>query len=80
LPGYISRLSHHTGEEGESPTLRQAIESISFGVALTMARDPADRVARRRVGDDVVTSLGSARVSTVVVVDKSLTMKRSKNG
>jgi hypothetical protein len=76
LPGYISRLSHYVGEKGKLSTLRQAIEAIAFGVALTMARDPADRKVRRRVGDDVVTSLGSARVSTVVVVDKDLTKKK----
>ena len=60
------------GRKCSSLTLRQATEATAFGVALSMARDPADREVRRRIGDDVVTSLGSARVSMVVVVDPSL--------
>jgi hypothetical protein len=77
LPGYLSRLSHFPGGRGEAlTTLRQAVEAIAFGVALTMARNPGDGRVRRGIGDDVVTSLGSARVSTVVVVDRDLTPKK----
>jgi hypothetical protein len=98
LSRYLSQLSpldtasllHSTGPPGSqcghrrSPSLRQAIEALAFGVALATAWDPANCVTKRRIGDDVVTSLGSARVSTVVAVDthlsKSKVKKRMKDG
>jgi hypothetical protein len=54
-------------------TLRQAAETIMFAVALRMARGPMVPInmpVDPRIGDDVVTSLGNSRVSSVVVVDK----------
>lgn len=57
-------------------TLRQVTEAIAFGVALRAARGSAPRLshqAERQVGDEVVTSLGSARVSSLVFVDNRLT-------
>jgi hypothetical protein len=59
-------------ETWSSLTLREATEAIVFAVALGMAQGPtarADMQVKRRIGDDVVTSLGSSRVSSVVVVD-----------
>jgi hypothetical protein len=56
-------------------TLRQAVEKIAFGVGLTVAQGStgcADLLTTRRIGNDVVVSLGSARVSSVVVVDDDL--------
>jgi hypothetical protein len=91
LPSYISRLARYDlagllcppGTPGScdygrwpSLTLRKATELIAFGVALTIAQGPSDRVephAMRKIGKDIVTSLGSARVSSVVVVDTKLT-------
>lgn len=56
-------------------TLRQAVEKIGFGVGLSVAQGKLgsiDLEAMRHVGNDVVMSLGSARVSSVVVVDDEL--------
>jgi hypothetical protein len=53
-------------------TLRQATEAIMYSVALRMAQGPTARAGirvKQGIGDDVVTSLGSSRVSSVVVVD-----------
>lgn len=53
-------------------TLRQASETIMFAVALRMARGSVGETptsVERSIGDDVVTSLGNSRVSSVVVVD-----------
>jgi hypothetical protein len=52
-------------------TLRQATEIFAFSLGLRLAqgsRGRATEQTRRRIGDDVVTSLGSARVSSVLVV------------
>jgi hypothetical protein len=60
-------------------TLRQASEAIAYAVALRMARGSAaglDPSAQRRVGSDVVTALGSARVSSLVFVDDELDEER----
>lgn len=54
-------------------TLRQATEEIAFAMALRMAQGSngvADKRARQLIGDEVVTSLGNSRMSSVVVVDK----------
>ncbi len=73
LNKYVSRLSGlGAALECQSLTLREAIESIAFGVALRGAWNPTDCKVRRRIGDGVIMSLGSARVSTVVVVDPHL--------
>ncbi len=65
-------INGETANSSSPLTLRQAIEAIMFVVALRMAQGPsarADMRIKRRIGDDVVTSLGSSRVSSVVVVD-----------
>lgn len=77
LPDYIQQLSRFDIGRG-ALTARQATERVAFGVALTTAEYPADCEAKRRIGDDVVTSLGSARVSMVVVVDPRLTRDKVK--
>jgi hypothetical protein len=59
----------------DSASLRQAVEKIGFGVGLSVAQGgqgPIDLETMRGVGNDVITSLGSARVSSVVVVDDEL--------
>jgi hypothetical protein len=57
-------------------TLRQAVERVAFGVALALAQGRTGRADARTTGfiaNDVVMSLGSARVSSVVVIDPALT-------
>lgn len=65
------------GDECGSLSLRQTTELIAFGVALRVARGGSahgpDAKTEHRVGDEVVTSLGSARVSSLVFVDDQLT-------
>lgn len=73
LPDYMNRLARTDLES--SLTLRQVVEEVAFGVSLRVAEGSGNRATaetRRRVGDDIVTALGSARVSSVVVVDKKL--------
>jgi hypothetical protein len=54
-------------------TLRQAVERIAFGVGLGVTRpDSDDLCIMHRVGNDVIVALGSARVSSVVVVEPEL--------
>jgi hypothetical protein len=56
-------------------TLRQLTELAAFGLAVSTAQGSTGRAnaeTMRRIGDDVVTSLGSARVSSVLVVDRRL--------
>jgi hypothetical protein len=79
-----SQLRHENdgAVEWRSPTLRQATEAIAFAVALRIAQGPAGRAnvqAKRRIGDDIVTSLGSARMSSVLVVDGELTKDDLRN-
>lgn len=85
---YLPRLAAPfdlAGACGGSLTLRQGTEVLAFGLGLRLAQgscDHATEQTKRRIGDDVVTSLGSARVSSVVVVSK-LTRKEvrgKKNG
>ena len=62
-------------------TLRQAVEKIGFGVGLSVAQGSHGGVGletMRRIGNDVVMSLGSARVSSVVVVDDELSPSEVK--
>lgn len=60
------------GACGGPLTLRQGTEVLAFGLGLRLAQGSVGRATERtirRIGDDVVTSLGSARVSSVLVVD-----------
>ena len=62
-------------------TVRQASERIAFGVSLSVAQGQTGRASSataRRIGNDVVMSLGSARVSSVVVVDGDLSSCKVK--
>jgi len=62
----------------ERLSLRQVTEIVAFGVALRMTQGPAGEasaVTKRHIGDDVVTSLGTARVSAAVLVDPRLKRK-----
>ena len=64
-----------SGGKCQPVSLRQVAELTAFGVALGVAQGATgsiDERAKRRIGSDVVISLGSARVSSVVVVDKDL--------
>jgi hypothetical protein len=61
------------GDSGseKSLTLRQGTEVLAFGLGLRLAQGSRDRATERTVreiAEDVVTSLGSARVSSVLVV------------
>lgn len=61
------------GSCGRSLTLRQGTEVLAFGLGLRLAQGSgghATEQTMRRIGDDVVTSLGSARVSSVLVVSE----------
>ncbi len=76
LPDYVARLAGLDlhGMLGP-PTLRSVTELVAFGVSLRTAEGSNDRATektRRAIGDDVITALGSARVSSVVVVDEKL--------
>lgn len=82
LPEYLPRLARRDlsgmlrWPEVPKLTLRQTTEATAFAVALGIAQgsgDLADRETTRKIGRDVVTALGSARVSSVVVVDPCLT-------
>ena len=56
-------------------SLRQVAEIVAFAIALRMvegSKGRAQAATRRRIGDDVVTSLGTARVSAAVLVDPNL--------
>jgi hypothetical protein len=77
LPRYLRGLAApfdpRAGGCGGRLALREGTEMLAFGVGLRLAQGSAGRATRRtmcRIGDDVVTSLGSARVSSVLVVDK----------
>lgn len=63
--------------EDNQLTLRQGTEALAFCLALRLAQRSAVRTTEQigRVGDDIVTSLGSARVSSVLVVDDKLTVE-----
>lgn len=78
-PGSKSRSE--AGGCGGPLTLRRCTEVLAFGLGLRLVRGSGGHVTestRRRLGDDVVTSLGSARVSSVLVVDK-ITRKAIRN-
>jgi hypothetical protein len=56
-------------------SLRELIEMAAFGVGLTLAQGrtgSANLNTERSIGNDVIASLGSARVSSVVVTDPDL--------
>ena len=57
---------------GSDLPLREIIEGVAFGTGLTVAQGRtgrADLTTARLIGNDVVMSLGSARVSSVVAAD-----------
>jgi hypothetical protein len=65
----------------EGRGLREATEAITFAVALRMAQGPTGSVPRqlgKEIGNEVVTSLGNSRVSSVVVVDDKFTSKQKQ--
>lgn len=62
-------------------TLREIIERVAFGVGLTLAQGQTGRVdpvTARLIGNDALMSLGSARVSSVVMVDPDLNPRKVK--
>jgi len=75
-PFDLAALLRQSGaEEGgkceESLTLRQGTEILAFGLGLRLVQGSRGRATERTVramADDVVTSLGSARVSSVLVI------------
>jgi len=76
------RLRQQDSAAGHSPpggaTLRQITERVAFGVGLTLAQGKGRLRGRekRLIGNGVITSLGSARVSSVMVVDNSLKARK----
>jgi len=84
----LSYLKHTSGcdlEDRAQPpcrglTLRQVTEKIVFGVGLTLAQGKGSLglQERKRIGNNVVMSLGSARVSAVTVVDGCLGVREVK--
>jgi hypothetical protein len=71
----VNELFESAARDG-TVSLRQAAEITAFSIALRMAGGAKGRAlgpTRRRIGDDVVTSLGTARVSAAVLVDPDLT-------
>lgn len=82
---YVTRLASPEVEtlldlagSSEALSLRKVIEIVAFGVALRMTQGStgeASTVTKRRVGDDVVTALGTARLSAAVLVDPELKPK-----
>jgi len=62
-------------------TLQRCTEVLAFGLGMRLTQGSGGYTTeptRRRIGDDVVTSLGSARVSSVLVVDK-ITRKKIRS-
>jgi hypothetical protein len=77
---YVSTTSALSAAHGPF-TLRQTMERIAFGVGLSVAQGKSRLVTLRvahLIGNDVITALGSARVSSVVVVDPDLTAHQVK--
>lgn len=84
LLAYLSNLSAsdlmdlllRSADDDDTLTLRQLVEISAFGLGASLAQGSAGRAnaeTLRRIGDDVITSLGSARVSSVLAVDPKLT-------
>jgi hypothetical protein len=82
LREYLTRLGARGARGLREPlgsrgglSLRQATETIAFGIAMRLTQGSsgeATRASVRHVGDDVVTSLGTARVSAAILVDPEL--------
>lgn len=76
LPDYILDLAGPSQpDERNNRTLRHTVESIAFAIGLAVTQGRSGRVdptTERRIGNDVVMALGSARASSVVVVDPTL--------
>ena len=86
LPEYLSasagsnlrKLDRGPGNTIDDRTLRGVVEWAAFGAGLVLAQGRSGRAnlsTVRLIGNDVVTSLGSARVSSVMIVDKKLKAK-----
>lgn len=70
----VQALPDLSGPHG-TRSLRQITEVVAFAVALRMTQGSAGEVSTvtaRRTGDDVVTSLGTSRVSAAVLIDPKL--------
>jgi hypothetical protein len=82
LGDYLTDLSRpemqallEVGEDRRPLSLRQTVEIVAFGIALRMTQGSSGEAlstTKCRIGDDVVTSLGTARVSAAVLVDPNL--------
>lgn len=85
LCDYLPRLTASDLAQVEHPTLRtreqtlrQVTEVLAFHVAVAAANGAYERADERifkLVGNDVITALGSARVSSALVVDRHLKPK-----
>lgn len=77
----LRKLDHGSGNTNVDRTLRGIVEWAAFGVGLTLAQGRSGRASLatvRLIGNDVITALGSARVSSVMVVDDALKAKKIK--
>jgi hypothetical protein len=82
LRTYLERLLAREEETIRNPlrshaklSLRQVCELAAFGIAIRMAQGWAGEASsanKLRIGDDVVTSLGTARVSAAILIDSAL--------
>lgn len=79
LPAVAARASldlrRRLSVPGDGLALREIIETVAFGVGLTLAQGRKGRLdlaTERLIGNGVITALGSARVSSVVVAASSL--------
>lgn len=76
-PGATALLRRAEAEAGLS--FRMVTELVAYGVALRMAqgsRGEALKATKRRIGNDVVTTLSTARVSAALLVDPNLKRKK----
>lgn len=74
-PGAKVLLDLARAEADGELSFRMVTEMIAYAVALGMAQGSRGRArgaTRRRIGDDVITTLGTARVSAALLVDPKL--------
>ncbi len=77
--GATALLNQVEEEEQRGLSLRMVSELIAYAVALRMAQGSRGKAldsTKRAIGDDVVTTLGTARVSAALVVDPELEPER----
>ncbi len=72
---FVGEMLFGGNESAPPQTLRQTTEIIAFAVAMRLARGSTGSLKREvqnRIGNEVVTALGTARVSAAVLIDPEL--------